>query len=124
MTHSAEEIAARIQQEFGTERKHLSVAEVEDFMRPFGVITRETEYQIEALLRPHDIHILHLGISAWIEANEVVSGSGPSVERRIQFLLLDTCTCVLDHLPAAIKNATKEVDPRVQNLLSHPYLQK
>ncbi len=40
---------------------------------------------------------------------------------------MDTCTCVLDHLPTAIAEAVKRgktVDPRVKKFLEHEYLQK
>ncbi len=63
-------------------------------------------------------------VGAWMEANDVVSGEGREVEARIQFLLMDTCTCVLDHLRAAVAHATKEVDPRVLHLLDHEHLKK
>lgn len=97
-------------------------ARVEVVMRPFFPITQETEELIRRALSAKGRSAVMYGIGSWMEANDVVSGTGPEVERRIQFLLHDTCTCVLDHLPAAVAHATKEVDPRVAALLSHPYL--
>ena len=98
--------------------------EVEKVMRPFGVISQDTEREIDRILHQKGTSGLEKGIGPWIEANEVVSGKGAHVERRIQFLLMDTCTCVLDHLPTAIDHATKDVDPRIQQLLKHKYFSK
>ena len=97
---------------------------VEAVMRPFGVIALETEREIQRLLRQRGKSTIHYAIGPWMEANFVASGEGPNVEQRIQFLIMDTCTCVLDHLRKAIENATKPVDPRILGLLQREYLQK
>ncbi|MEN9561628.1 MAG: hypothetical protein RIQ56_901 [Candidatus Parcubacteria bacterium] len=89
---------------------------VEEVMRQFGKISYETERQIEKMLFEHGRSPTSLGIGCWLEANFVVTGSGPILERRIQFLLMDTCTCVLEHLPKAIEHATNEIDPRIRAL--------
>lgn len=98
--------------------------EVEAVMRPFAPISADIERQIQSLLTQRGLSLIETRIGSWLEANDVVSGTGPEVEARIQFLLMDTCTCVLDHLEAAITHATKPVDPRVLNLLNHPYYKK
>jgi len=98
--------------------------QVETLMCPFAPISYGTEREIDALLHQRGRSSIDYRINSWMEANDVVSGEGGHVERRIQFLLRDTCTCVLDHLPKAVEHATKPVDPRVLKLLEHKYLQK
>jgi hypothetical protein len=103
-----------------------------------GREARPTPADIEAALRPlphrilalrREIHLLLHGgplsypVDHWLEANLVVSGEGPAADEARDFLLRDTCTCVLDHLPAAITHAAGPVDPRISALLAHPYLQ-
>jgi hypothetical protein len=101
-----------------------SPEQVEAVMRPFGVISDDTEREIHLLLHERGMNAVTLGIGCWMEANFVASGEGDQVERKIQFLLGDTCTCVLDHLPKAIEHATRPVDPRISALLNHEYLRK
>lgn len=103
--------------------------QLEAVMRPFAPIGRETQRKIEHLLREAGVSMnVRTYLGPWFEANEVVEdNSDPHVERRIKFLLMDTCTCVLDHLPTAIAEAEKRgktVDPRVKKLLDHEYLHK
>ena len=90
-------------------------------MRPFGMISAKTWENIDALLGGN---LIGLSIDPWIEANFVVSGTGDEAEKRIKFLMQDTCTCVLDHLPKAIEHSILGVDPRILALLDHPHLQK
>lgn len=120
----AETIVQRVLSAFPDPSARPSPEQVEAVMRPFGVISLETERKINELLHAQGKSTIHYGINSWMEANFVVSGEGPNVERRIQFLMMDTCTCVLDHLPAAIKHASKPVDPRILGLLEHEYLKK
>jgi len=120
----AQAVAEAVVAAFPDRKKSPSPDEVEALMRPFAPITQETEEAIEELLRAAGTNAIKTRIGSWLEANDVVSGTGPEVERRIQFLMMDTCTCVLDHLPAAIAHATKEVDPRVRALLGHEYLKQ
>lgn len=100
-----------------------SPEQVEQVMRPFGVISCETELAIKYLLRKRGRSDTSLDIGCWMEANFVASGEGTHLERRILFLMGDTCTCVLEHLPKAIAHATKPVDPRIRGLLDHEYFQ-
>ncbi len=103
--------------------------QLEAVMRPFAPITHETQRRIDVLLIEAEVPFnVRIYLSPWFEANDVVEDpEDPYVKRRIQFLLMDTCTCVLDHLPTAIAEAVKRgktVDPRVKKFLEHEYLQK
>ncbi len=103
--------------------------QLEAVMRPFAPITHETQHRIDVLLTEAGVSLsVRIYLGPWFEANEVAEGGDdPHVERRIRFLLMDTCTCVLDHLPTAIAEAEKRgktVDPRVKKLLDHDYLKK
>ncbi|MFA7681664.1 MAG: hypothetical protein WCX61_01390 [Candidatus Peribacteraceae bacterium] len=115
----AETIVQKILQEFPDASSRPSSEEVERVMRPFGALSYETWREIDQLLHEQGGMYTSSAIDPWMEANFVVSGEGPMVEQRIQFLLTDTCTCVLEHLPAAIANATRPVDPRISKLLEH-----
>lgn len=109
---------------FSESDSHPTPEQVEACMRPFAPISYETEREIKALLHQGGRSFIGYRIDSWMEANDVASGEGGHVERRIQFLLENTCACVLDHLPKAVAHATKPVDPRVLKLLEHKYLQK
>lgn len=116
MQASAHEIVQAIGVAYVGRKERLSPAEVEKLMRPFAPISHSTWEEINRLLSMHGI--LKYDVGSWIEANFVVSGEqGPDLERRIQFLLMDTCTCVLEHLPKAIEHAEKNVDPRILGLM-------
>ena len=110
------------------ERAYPKPEEIEAVLRPFAPITYETELRIQRLLREKGAsNGATVMVGPWFEANDVAGGEGKDVERRIRFLLADTCTCVLDHLHAAIAEAEKrgkEVDPRVRGLLGHEYFSK
>lgn len=121
---NAEDIVTAVTAAFGGGEHRPEPEEVERVMRPLFPISYDTERQVDHLLRERGQSSIGYGINSWMEANDVVSGTGPEVERRIQFLLGDTCTCVLDHLPAAIAHATKDVDPRIAALMSHEYVRE
>jgi hypothetical protein len=90
----------------------LSPEEVEVLMRPFFRISHDTGKAIIDLLRKRNIRTYD--VDHWMEANYVVSGDiGPEREARIQFLMMDTCTCVLAHLPKALEFAVDGVDARI-----------
>ena len=91
-------------------------------MRPLAPGSFELRKEIQGLFRSQ--HNLYYSVDPWMEANVVVSGTGDEQRQAVQFLLMDTCTCVLDHLPKAIEHATGEVDPRISNLLNHDHLQR
>lgn len=93
---------------------------VEKTMRPFGIISTATQRQINAILHERSQFSKGLSFDSWIEANIVVSGEMPDRENRIAFLLMDTCECVLEHLPEAIAHATGPVDERILALLKKP----
>ncbi|SRR3989339_201413 len=123
---SAETIVQAVLSAFPDPSAYPSPDRVEAVMRPFGVISLETEEEIDRLLRAQGKgkNICHYGIDSWMEANFVASGEGPDIERKIRFLMMDTCTCVLAHLPAAIKHASRPVDPRILGLLEDDYFKK
>ena len=81
-------------------------------------------HEINELFHERGAQFRGLDLHCWIEANFVVAGEGPDLERHIAFLLRDTCTCVLDHLPKAIESAGKPVDPRIAALLNHEYFKQ
>lgn len=56
-------------------------------------------------------------VDHWLEAQSTVNADDPEVAATIDFLLRDTCTCVLDHLPTAIAHAKGPVDPRILALV-------
>jgi|GEM_PF-3161806 len=122
--HSAEQIAARLTDAFEQAEQRPTPQEIEQVLRPFAPVSYEVEEQVKSLLYRKKQSSLATWVGSWFEANDVVLGEGDHVERRIKFLLRDTCTCVLDHLPAAIGHAKRSVDPRILALLNHPYLQK
>jgi len=125
-TQNVEEMADALVAKFGTEwNRNFAPQEVEETMRPYGVISRETQRALALALLTRKAASIDLHIACWIEANEVVSGENPKEkERRIRMLMLDTCECVLEHLEAAVAHATSEVDSRVLSLLKHPYFTK
>ena len=115
-THAADIVSA-IKAAFPTD-DNPSPAQVEEVMRPFAPISNATEDAIDRLLYKNGRGSLGLRIGPWMEANFVVAGSGPELERRIKFLMGDTCTCVLEHLPKAIEHAAGiTVDARILALL-------
>jgi hypothetical protein len=120
MTHTAEDITTAILQKFPNPEHDMRIAptEMEQALRPFAPISFEVEQQIKRLLHHQNRYSLALRAGPWMEAEAVVSGTGSEVERRILFLLRDTCTCVLEHLPTAIAHATKEVDLRILSLVA------
>ncbi|MFH0851373.1 MAG: hypothetical protein V1876_01345 [Candidatus Peregrinibacteria bacterium] len=123
-SHSAEQIASALSEAFGQQESRPAPEEIERVLRPFAPVSYETEEQVRLLLMRGEHCSLAMDAGCWFEANDVVSGDGGNVERRIQFLLRDTCTCVLDHLPQAIAHARHPVDRRISTLLGHPYLKK
>ncbi len=113
---------------FPGEKQNPEPMEIETVLRPFAPVTRETEDRIQRLCTERGVpsRVRSL-LGPWFEANDVAGGEGERVKRRIDYLMLDTCTCVLDHLPIAIaeaQNRGKTVDSRVLGLLDHEYLKK
>lgn len=114
---------------FPDTEKRVQPAELEAVMRPFAPIAVETQRRIQELLREAGVSpSVRTYLGPWFEANDVVEDpADPYVKKRIRFLLADTCTCVLDHLPIAIDEAKKRgktIDPRIEKLLDHPHLAK
>lgn len=109
------QIVGAIEAAFPDEGQRESPDLVEKLMRPFAPISEQTEGAIESLLGNRGKHTLFLRVNGWIEANAVVQTPTeyPGVEARIRFLCMDTCTCVLEHLPEAIKHAKGPVHPIV-----------
>ncbi len=120
--HTPEQIAEIVIAEFGTERSHAGPERVEAVMRPIGAITTETERRVQDVLRARGASLVHLQFGCWVEANIVTGLPSDDREKRIRFLLMDTCTCVLDHLPNAVEHAPGPVDARALELLKHPHL--
>lgn len=121
---SPAEIAQAVVNAFGERSDRISPTDVEKVMRQFGCISESTEHQVRQLLHQAGKADLDMEIGPWIEANFVVSGEGPDKERKIRFLLMDTCTCVLDHLKNAIAHAQGPVDSRILNLLQHKHFRE
>ena len=119
MPHSVErveQIVAAIEADFPPKKSRRESPDmVERLMRPFAPISQEIEGKIELLLGKRKKHSLFSTVSGWLEANAVVCTPDeyPGVEARIRFLCIDTCTCVLDHLPEAIKHAKGPINPIV-----------
>jgi hypothetical protein len=120
MNRTPEDIAAAIRTAFPNPDVRPTDAEVEAVMRPLA----PESYQYRRAIR-HALGV-HGGVlfpvDHWMEANLVVSGSGQEHDRAIRFLLMDTCTCVLDILETAIAHAPGPVDPRILALREHPHL--
>ena len=110
-----EQIVAAIEAAFPDKSRRESPDVVEKLMRPFAPISGEIEGRIASLLGKREKHSLFFTVSGWLEANAVVCTPDeyPGVEARIRFLCIDTCTCVLDHLPEAIKHAKGPINPIV-----------
>lgn len=118
-----DDIAARILAAFPTcDEQRPSPSEVERVMRPIGCISSDMTSAVQLLLRRAGRQEIAQEVGEWAEANIVVAGEPDDRERRIDFLLRDTCTCVLAYLPDAIANAAGgPVDPRIVALLQHPF---
>ncbi len=116
-THDPRAIADTVIAAFGTTDSRPTETDVERVMRPFGIISTATQHRIDMLLHEAGAWKLGLWIGSWIEANVVVSGEPDDRAGRLEFLLRDTCTCVLAHLPEAIRHASGDVDERVLRLI-------
>ena len=119
MTKNAESIVQKVVTAFLGAKERPTPEQVEEVMRPLAPDSFLYREEIPGLLRSHQD--LYYAIDPWMEANMGVSGTGEAQRRTIQFLLMDTCTCVLDHLPKAIAHATGEVDQRIASLLNHKH---
>ena len=118
------EIAQALLGAFPEENKRPAPAEVEQIMRPLGLVSTQVGLAVESILHAQGKGDLASCVSNWVEANVVTSSEEPDCARRIAFLLMDTCTCVLDYLPKAIEHAPGPVDPRILNLLNHKHFHK
>lgn len=121
--HSADDIVRTIEEAFpptGELCEQHDPAAIEQVMRPFSPISDEIAERIRDVLMTRDRLGLSLHIGSWLEADVVVNGTDARAERRIIFLLSDTCTCVLQYLPEAFRHATKLIDPRIQALIERP----
>ena len=123
-SRTAQEIARTISDAFAKRKERPSPQEVEAVMRPLGIISSKTERAVEIILLTQKNRGLYLDVGPWVEANIVTSGEGMDRETRIQNLLSDTCTCVLDHLRKAIEHAPGKVDERILALFDHEHFKK
>jgi hypothetical protein len=121
---SPEEIAQALIDAFQTDNAKPTPEEVEAVLRPFDTFSTLTERVVRNILYKRNFGSLGARVCSWFEANVVVSGDESDREKAIQWLQRDTCTCVLEHLPNAVENATGLIDPRVTNLFDHPFFQK
>jgi len=120
--HAADDIVRTIEEAFppsGQLCEQHDPAKIEHVMRPFSPVSDETSDQIRNVLMTQDRLGLSLHIGSWLEADVVVNGNDARAERRIQFLLSDTCSCVLQYLPEAFKHAVQPIDPRIQALIEN-----
>ena len=117
MERSAADIAQSLREAFPDPSIRPSNEQVELVMRPMAPESFLLRRHIRDLFDHR--HEAAYPLDHWMEANLVVSGMGEEHARAVQFLLMDTCTCVLDFLPEAVRHATQEVDARVLALLKH-----
>lgn len=117
-----EDIAAAIRTAFPDAHARPTNAEVEAVLRPLAPESYQFRRAIRQALGTYGN--VTYPVDHWMEANLVVSGSGPEHDQAVQFLLMDTCTCVLDVLEDALAHATGEVDPRILALRNHPHFRK
>ena len=121
---SPQDIADALLSAFPEAERRPEAGEIERVMRPLGYISTRTQRAVEAVLRARGNRSLGLWVGSWIEANIVTGPPTDDREHRIRFLLMDTCTCVLEHLEAAIAHAPGDVDPRILELRKHPYFRE
>lgn len=114
------DIAAIIRQAFPEPNVRPTNEQVEAVLRPLAPESFQHRRAIRNALGSYGDIVFP--VDHWMEANLVVSGTGPEHDQAIQFLLRDTCTCVLDVLETALANASGPVDPRILALRNHPYL--
>lgn len=119
-SRTPEQIAAAVRSAFPNPEVRPADAEVESVMRPLAPESFQHRRAIRRALGAHGDVVFP--VDHWMEANLVVSGTGPERDQAVDFLLRDTCTCVLDVLETAISHAPGPVDERILALRNHPHL--